>query len=122
MWFLETPSHFARENPSVNVIGFPLFLFIYSFFLNNIKYISIFEKHHIIMLNLVSYSFKGVTFTFTVGGWSDCLSQLYLRSLDNDLGNVMRAAEPFEWNRINFVLEAMRVMGKLKDSNNHWVE
>lgn len=74
------------------------------------------------MLNLVSYSFKGMTFTFTVGGWSDCLSQLYLRSLDNDLGNVMRAAEPFEWNRINFVLEATRVMGKLKDSNNHWVE
>ena len=32
--------------------------------------------------------------------------QFYLRMLDTDLGNVMRAAEPFEWHRIPFVLEA----------------
>ena len=28
------------------------------------------------------------------------------RMLDNDLSSVMRAAEPFDWKRINFVLEA----------------
>lgn len=26
--------------------------------------------------------------------------------LDNDLSSVMRAGEPFDWKRINFVLEA----------------
>lgn len=29
-----------------------------------------------------------------------------LRGLDADLGTIMKAAEPFEWQRINFVLEA----------------
>lgn len=28
------------------------------------------------------------------------------RMLDTDLSTVMRAAEPFDWKRINFVLEA----------------
>ncbi len=32
--------------------------------------------------------------------------QLDLRLLDNDLGSVMKAGEEFQWERINFVLEA----------------
>lgn len=32
------------------------------------------------------------------------------RSLDADLAGVMKAAQPFEWERIPFVLEAMNVL------------
>ena len=30
----------------------------------------------------------------------------YLRHLDTDLSTILKAAEPFEWDRVNFVLEA----------------
>ena len=39
--------------------------------------------------------------------FSESLKNLGPRSLDQDIGNVMRAAdESFDWNRISFVLEA----------------
>ena len=38
---------------------------------------------------------------------------MILRHLDSDLGTVLKSGEPFDWNRISFILEAHQLMGKL---------
>ena len=38
-------------------------------------------------------------------GFGVDLGGLSLRHLDADLGSVLKAAEPFDWERINFILE-----------------
>ena len=34
-----------------------------------------------------------------------CARCILLRHLDSDLGTIMKSAEEFDWNRVNFILE-----------------